>query len=102
MLTSKRCTGYFEVFLHDGQVMQVEPHELGFTNKQEWRVFQDPARYTWQGAHFLCREIGEDDVNSVYAHANCSLNGGPSQPYINSSVDLLSIADDILVGSAGK
>ena len=77
--------------------MQVEPNELGFTKKQEWRVFQDPARYTWQVAHFLCRQIGEEDVDSVYAEANCSLNGGPTQPYINSSVNLLGIVDDILL-----
>jgi hypothetical protein len=102
MLTSKRCTGHFTVLLRDGQSVRVETDDLGFTLKQEWRVFQDPARYTWQVAHFLRGQMGEDHVAAVYAQASCSLNGGPVQPYINASVDLLKVTDDVFVRSRGR
>ena len=96
MLTSKRCTGHFAVMLRDGETLRVEVGELGFTQKQEWRVFQDPTRYTWQVAHFIRDQMGEGDVTAVYADASCSLNGGPMQPYINKTVDLLTVTDDNL------
>ena len=40
--------------------------------------------------------MGEGDVTAVYADASCSLNGGPMQPYINKTVDLLTVTDDNL------
>ena len=89
MLTSKACEGYFLVSMFDGRAMVVDPSELGFAMKQEWRVFQDPARYTQQVAFFISTKVGTNNVKAVHAHAKCSLNGGPVEPYINSSIDLL-------------
>ena len=90
MLTSKKCEGYFEVFDIDNEVLIVRPTELGLTEKQEWRIFQAP-KYTQQAAEFVqAGVVGGSGVARIHAHATCSLNGAQPQPYINSSINLIS------------
>lgn len=88
--------------------------DLALATKQEWRTFQRPE-YAAQVARYAAEALNSGKLvavrdgiaelsrlpdasltasspwtsRSAYAHANCSLNGGPSQPYLDPACDLL-------------
>ena len=120
MLTSKVCTGYFEVVrrcecsgihccprekmnvlladrisrqnIHEER-LHVSGTSLELTSMQQWRLFTAPF-FTRQAATRGVSMLFPDSpsgwkVAKVYAHAQCSLNGSPTQPYLNASVNMM-------------
>ena len=72
--------------------LHVSAASLGLTILQQWRVFADPfftRQVATRGVRMRFPDSGSGwKVKEVYAHARCSLNGSPTQPYLNESLDL--------------
>jgi len=84
MLTSKRCEGYLRVVRDNHIHVLHDPEDFGLSHTQWWRMISD-VEHVRQMAHYLRNQ--NDDVSSVRAFISCSLNGIPSQPFLNSDVD---------------